>query len=368
MEAVAAARRLPASLLSVAAPAARAPASGLDADLRDQIRAHADLARLFHELGFDLEVADRARMLLASLKQAIRAEVDDVPALQAAVAAARSQAKASDMPFATADRELLDAVAAAGTNRAAILDLLCRDPAGVQLPFVERIPMVRNGAVSWRTPVDHVLIRRRPGDRAAFERRLDELDKLFVSRQGPHREPLRQQVLEALDRTRRDAQRENAYIPTSLQFLDRSVEAYLEAGTSAAAPSRFERLKQLLSRLTVAEQGAAAGDPVDAMTVTALANEFVSAGWLHVPSLTHRMVALLLAPSYVSVSGWYRRQRNQRMLTLLRQEIAEAHYDTGEVVRRLQQLEARGVFFSSLVYPLLRASPPPKAKAVARKR
>lgn len=338
--------------------------AGLDADLRLQIEANGDLAGLIRDLGFDADFADRVRSLVGGLKKAIRAEVDDVPALQAAVTAARSQAKASEMPFSSTDRELLDAVAAAGTNRAVILDLLGRDPVGVQLPFVERIPMLRNGIVSWRTPVDQVLVRRRPGDRAAFEHRLDELDTLFAFRQGPHREPLRQQVLEALDRTRRDAQREQAYIPTSLQFLDRSVEAYLEAGTSDAAPSRFERLKQLLSRLTAAERGATAGDPVDAKTVTALANEFVSAGWLHVPSLTHRMVALLLAPAYVSVSG-FRRRRYQRMLTLLRQEIAEVHYDAREVVRRLQHLEAHGAFFSSLVYPLLRATPPPKVKAAA---
>jgi len=351
-------------------PNARASSAGavdLDADLRLQIEANGDLARLIRDLGFDLDFAARVRTLVGGLKKAIRAEVDDVPALQAAVTAARSQAKASEMPFSSADRELLDAVAAAGTDRAAILDLLGRDPVGVQLPFVERIPMVRNGIVSWRTPVDHVLIRRRPRDRPAFEHRLDELDTLFAPRQGPHREPLRQQVLEALDRTRRDAQRDKAYIPTSLQFLDRCVEAYLEAGTSAAAPSRFERLMQVLRRLTAAEQGAAAGDPVDARTVTALANDLVSAGWLHVPSLTHRMVALLLAPAYVSVSGWFRRRRYQRMLTLLRQEIAEAHYDAGEVVRRLQHLEAGGAFFSSLVYPLLRATPPPKMKAAARR-
>ena len=347
--------------------ASSAAAVDLDADLRLQIEANADLARLIHDLGFDLDFADRVRSLVAGLKLAIHAEVDDVQALQAAVTAARSQAKAPEMRFSTADRELFDAIAAAGANRAAILDLLDRDPVGVQLPFVERIPLVRNGVVSWRTPVDHALIRRRPNDRAAFEHRLDQLDKLFAPRQGPHREPLRQQVLEALERTRRDAQREKAYIPTSLQFLDRSVEGYLEIGTSAAAPSRFERLMQVLRRLTVAERGAAAGDPVDAKTVAALANELVAAGWLHVPSLTHRMVALLLSPAYVSVSGWYRRRRFLRMLTLLRQEIAEAHYDAGEVVRRLQHLEAGGAFFSSLVYPLLRATPPPKVKAAARR-
>jgi hypothetical protein len=351
--------------LTVRAPAA--VAADLDADLRLQLQAHPDLARLVRDLGFDAEFADRARSLVAMLTRAIHAEVDDVPALQAAVAAARTQAKAPEMRFSSADRELLDAIAAAGTDRAAILELLGRAPVGVQLPFVERIPLVRNGVVSWRTPVDHVLIRRRPNDRAAFEQRLDELDALFAPPQGTHREPSRQQVLEALDRTRRDARRDQAYIPTSLQFLDRSVEAFLEVGTSAAAPARVDHLMKMLRRLTVAERAAAADEPLDAKTVTALANEFVATGWLHVPSLTHRMVALLLAPPYVSVSVWYRRRRFLRMLTLLRQEIAEAHYDAGEVVRRLQQFEAAGAFFSSLVYPLLRATPANRVKAVSRR-
>ena len=101
------------------ARASSVAAVDLDADLRLQIEANADLARLIHDLGFDLDFADRVRSLVAGLKLAVHAEVDDVQALQAAVTAARSQAKAPEMRFSTADRELFDAIAAAGANRAA---------------------------------------------------------------------------------------------------------------------------------------------------------------------------------------------------------------------------------------------------------
>jgi hypothetical protein len=112
---------------------------------------------------------------------------------------------------------------------------------------------------------------------------------------------------------------------TSRRRCSSSIErqAYLEIGTSAAAPSRFERLMQVLRRLTAAEQEPRRAIRSMRERWPRWRTSLVAAGWLHVPSLTHRMVALLLAPPYVSVSGWYRRRRFLRMLTLLRQEIAE---------------------------------------------
>ena len=86
------------------------------------------------------------------------------------------------------------------------------------------------------------------------------------------------------------------------------------------------------------------------------------------PSLTDRVVALLLAPPYISVSTWYRRRRFYSVLRLVRQEVMQGHYDSGEIVRRLQRLETQGAFFSSLVYPLLRLAAPSAGPAASTDR
>lgn len=345
-------------------PAAPALTPGeLDAAIRRQIEATRDLSALVRGLGFDVGFAASARGLVAGLKSAIRADVRDFAELEAAVASACAQMADGDACFDASDRALLDEVAAAGDDRDAVLRVLNRDPVAAQLPFIERIPVKRGGLVSWRTPVDETIVSKRPHDSAAFAQLLDELDAAFAKPQRSYREPKRKDVLEALERVRRDSQREHAYLPTSLRFLDQTVETFLAHGAASNSGARFEQLQSLLRRLTRAEHALAAGDPPGANDVATLASDYVVAAWLHAPSLTNRLVALLLAPSCISVSVWYRRRRFLRVVDLLRQEVADGHYDGTEVARRLQQLEAGGAFFSSLVYPLLRLSQAPKIKA-----
>jgi hypothetical protein len=62
------------------------------------------------------------------------------------------------------------------------------------------------------------------------------------------------------------------------------------------------------------------------------------------------------------MSIWYRRRRFQQMIGLLRQEVMQGHYDGSEIARRLQQLEAEGAFFSTLVYSTLRMAEIPQRR------
>jgi len=337
----------------------------LDADVRRQIWTAPDLRAYARDLGFDLDLDTQARALIAALKQTLRAEVDDVAALQAAVASARARVDGPGSRFEAEDHDLLEQVAAAGSDRAAILALLNRDPLNAPLPFVERIPMVRNGVTSWRTPVEHALIRRRPADLGAFERLAGELEAVFAAPQIGARELSRLQVADALDRVRRDGRRENAYVPTALQLLDRKVADFLACGAGPVAARRFEQLHALVRQLTERERALDADMAPETEHVTELASRYVATDWLHVRSLTDRIVALLLARPYVLVSIWYRRRRFYRVIALLRQEVMQGHYDGGEIARRLQRLETEGAFFSSLVYPALRIA---DAKPAAARR
>jgi hypothetical protein len=261
------------------------------------------------------------------------------------------------MRFEVVERDLLDRIAAAGDDQTRVLELLDRDPVNAQLPYLERLPIVRGGVVSWVAPVDHSVISKRPADLGPFEQRLGECEAMFARPERRHREPLRVEVRDALQRIRGEIRRERAYVPTALQFLDRKVEAFLASGTTPRAPARFERLLELLRRLAALEHTLEAGDEPDARLVTGMASDYLAAAWAHVPSLTDRVVSLLLAPPYVSVSVWRRRRRFLRVLVWLRAEIARGHYDRDEVTHRLQHLEAGGALFSSLVYPLLRSTP-----------
>ena len=330
----------------------------LDAEARYQIRTTPDLLELARTLGFDIERSARARELMDAIEASVHVEVADVAALQAAVATARSLAARAGASVDAAGRELLDRIAAAGTDRRAILDLLDRKALRAPLAFVEQIPVVRRGGeTAWLTPVDGALVRRRPADFDSFERLVRELDALFLEPERQTHEALRLEVRQALDRVLRDARRENAYLPTALTALDRRLREIESRGATPSAAARLTYLEGFLQRLIDVERGVANGPTPDAKTVTGLASEYAATRAVQVPSVSHRVVALLLAPPYVSVTRWFRRRRFLRALDLLRQEVARGHYDGVEVARRLQRLEADGAFFSSLVYTLLRLSP-----------
>jgi len=330
----------------------------LDAEARHQIRTTPDLRELARTFGFDIERSARARELMDAIESSVQVEVADIAALQAAVASARSLAARAGASVDAAGRELLDRIAAAGTDRRAILDLLDRNALRAPLAFVEQIPVARRGGTTWLTPVDGALVRRRPADFDRFEHLVRELDALFLEPERPTHEGLRLEVRQALDRVLRDARRENAYLPTALTALDRRLREIESRGATPSAAARLTYLEGFLRRLIDAERGVAEGPAPDAKTVTGLASEYAATRAVQVPSVSHRVVALLLAPPYVSVTRWFRRRRFLRALDLLRQEVARGHYDGVEVARRLQRLEADGAFFSSLVYSLLRLSPP----------
>src|SRR5262249_25966909 len=144
-------------------------------------------------------------------------------------------APAADRPrFRSENEALLRAVLAVRADRDAVLRLLNEDPADQLLPFVEQIPMLRNGEVIWRTPMDLALVRKRPVSRDRFERLLDELD--WLARSAPlRRKPAsRESVLAAIVRLRRDAARETAYLPTPLQTLASEVDGWLHRSLDPA--------------------------------------------------------------------------------------------------------------------------------------
>jgi hypothetical protein len=323
------------------------------AELRRTVDGSAELRGLYARLGFPLDVEGDCRRILDGLEGLVRTEIPDFAAFRAAVAEAQQGlAGDTEVRFLTEEVELLQEVARAGEDRDEVIRRLDRAPVRRLLPIVERIPQVRNGERIWRTPVELSLLRKRPADPAAFEKLLDDLDRLVRAGRPPRAEPLRADVLEAVVRTRRDARRENAYMPTSLKALEAAVEAWLLKAPPEARRRREELDALLLGMLRV-RRGADSREAARAQ-----AKRYADSPWMHTPWITAYALTNLLDAELAALPEEERNQPSSRTATLrwVRDEVASSHFDGEETIRRLRQQEERELYVHSLVYALLRMS------------
>lgn len=349
-------------------PSPPVPAAPVDeaAELRRTVDGSAELRGLYARLGFPPDVEEDCRRFLDGLEGLVRTEIPDFAAFRAAVAEAqRGLAGDTGGRFLAKEVELLHEVAGAGEDRGEVIRLLDRAPVRRLLPVVERIPQVRNGERVWRTPVELSLLRKRPADPAAFEKLLDELDRLVRAGRPPRAEPLRAEVIEALARVRRDARRENAYMPTSLKVLEAAVEAWLLKAPPEARRRREELDALLLDMLRV-RRGQANGAGVRE-AARAQAKRYADSPWMHTPWITAYALTNLLDAELSALPAEERGQSPSSQgssqaspraaaLRWVRDEVASSHFDGEETIRRLRQQEEKELFVHSLVYALLRMS------------
>ena len=342
-------------------PPPPSPAGPLDEpeDLPRTIDETPELRSLYARIGFPAEVERACGRILGELAGMVRTEIPDFGAFRAAVAEAERGLEAAPDAggaFLAEDVELLREVSAAGADPGEILRLLDRDPVRRLLPFVERIPLVRNGERIWRTPVELSLLRKRPADPERCERLLDELEKLVRTARIPRAEPARVEVLEAVTRARRDARRDGAYMPTSLRTLEAAVEAWLRAAPPEARRRRDDLDALLRGLLRV--RGARAGSQDLREAARSQAQTYAGAPWLHTPWLTACALANLLDAELSALPEEERKLPSPRAAVLrwVRDEVASSHFDGEETIRRLRQQEERELYVHSLVYALLRLS------------
>jgi hypothetical protein len=344
--------------LPAAPPAPPEPVVDEVTELHRTVDGSAELRGLYAKLGFPPDVEGDCRRILEGLEGLVRTEIPDFATFRAAVLEAeRGLAEDTEGRFLTEEAELLREVARAGEDRGEVIRLLDRAPVRRLLPVVERIPQVRNGERVWRTPVELSLLRKRPSDPAAFEKLLDELDRLVRAGRPPRAEPLRADVLEALARVRRDTRRENAYMPTSLKALQAAVEAWLLKAPPEARRRR-EELDALLLGMIRVRRGVESREAARAQ-----AKRYADSPWMHTPWITAYALTNLLDAELSALPAEERgqspsSQASPRAATLrwVRDEVASSHFDGEETIRRLRQQEERELFVHSLVYALLRMS------------
>lgn len=356
-----------------ASPEAAAPPWDEEAALRETVDATPELRALYGRLGYLPEVEREAERIVGEIKGLVRAEIPDFAAFGAALSeveaqlATGSEEDAERPRFRRENEALLRAVLAVRGDEEAVLRLLNEDPVDQLLPLVEQIPMVRNGEVIWRTPMELTLVRKRPSNPARFERLLDELDFLVRSARLRRRPTAREAVLAAIVRLRRDTARENAYLPTPMQALAAEVDGWLHRSQEPAVRRRREELDVLLRgllRLRHDLEAGVGGDLRDFReTSRAQAQLYAGQPWMQTPWLTTFALASLLDTELALLPAKERAQPTSPagVLRLVRDEVASRHYDSDETIRRLRQQEERGLFVHSLVYALLRMNRLPAA-------
>jgi hypothetical protein len=353
-----------------ASPAIAAPPWDEDAALREAVDSTPELCALYGRLGYLPEVERDAERIVGEIKGLVQAEIPDFSAFGAALTEVEAQlAPAGDEEperprFRRENEALLRAVLAVRGDEAAVLRLLNEDPVDQLLPLVEQIPMVRNGEVIWRTPMELTLVRKRPSNPARFERLLDELDWLVRSARLRRRPTARESVLAAIVRLRRDTARENAYLPTPVQALIAEVDGWLHRSQEPVVRRRREELDGLLRGLLRLRHDLEAGGGGDLReTARAQAQLYAGQPWMQTPWLTTFALANLLDTELALLPAKERAQPTSPagVLRLVRDEVASRHYDSDETIRRLRQQEERGLFVHSLVYALLRMNRLPAA-------
>ena len=321
-----------------------------------------ELRDLLARLGYNPRLETESARLMAGLKSSIRAEITDYAAFQSAVAAA--VLRRGTVSPAAGNFALLDSLSeTADVNSAQAI--LNADPIDGQVPFIEQIPVAKGGQLTWRSPVDHSLIRRRPVDVPRFVEAAGELERLYSEPYPARSEAMRLEVLDAIARLRRELDRDKSYLPTPLQFLETKLQDYKTKSLSQEAADLTRTVFGMIERLSGLRCALAAPGRNDtwelAGQVAAQAALYLARPGIQIPWLTNCVLGLALHEKLTGATGQRVSKRNRKKMELIRRELAAGYYDGTETARRLHRMEGCGFDVISLVYTLLRLHTPSAA-------
>lgn len=330
------------------------------------IEATPELITLFEKLGYSAKVDREATELLIELKSLIRTEIIDFEAFNKALNEISNQLVDEQISnkYRLEDNKLLNEILTVKEDLTKMLEILNRNPIYDLLPFVEQIPFYKNGELVWRPPVEHSLIRKRPSNTDLFARLLEKLKLLFSTIKNPQSKVLREDVLEAIEKLSRDLQKPTAYMPTPIKTLEEKIAAYIASAPSEAVQAKKEILSNLLAEQLILrhkyrfEANIEKILPIaESKTYRELAQQhikkYLDTSFLQIPWLSNYLLLTLLNSELAFLAS-KETEENSNILQIIYQEINNDYFDGGETIRRLRQLEDKGLYLSSLIYPLLR--------------
>jgi hypothetical protein len=326
--------------------------------IEELVADNSSAAALFSALGRDPGLRQHSESLLSEMKSLVRAEVSDFPAFCDSVRAAAGRRNAPGKLFDVRNRELFDALLAAGDNERAVVDLLNRNPVHEQVPFIEQVPIARNGETIWLTPVEHPLIQKRTSDPVLFQQKLSKLESLYSFPHPLRRDPPRTRILDAILQLRREIQRENPYLPSALKTLQSRLAVFDKESIEPAAVAAAETLSRLLLgceriQMQCRQTWLTRRDRASLRQQAAeFASCYLALPVLHQVWLTSHLLVTLLAPALWESVRWLGFGLAKEV-GLIRNELRTGSYDRTELATRVRHLESEGLYVSSLVFPLL---------------
>jgi hypothetical protein len=317
------------------------------------IREIPELKQLAASLGYDPELEEEVARVMRELKAQIRADITAFDDFCLKIRAAAEQSPGYEVP----DRALLEEILAAGPDSGAVLAILNRDPVNQQLPYIERVPVLKGGGVTWLTPMQHPNIEKRPADVHQFTSLIGQLETLFAAPHTGRDDQHRLEVQETIARIRRELSREKPYLPSLLQTLDARIYTWLNVSRGSPSQRSLKRLLELLSQLEQVRWACENGQHCHGLASTAAkaAGAYQEDEKLRSRWLTDYLLSVLLAEPLVQTTAWLDGPARKR-LRLIRSEILSGSYGAECLQGRIRRLEDDGLYASSLVYLLLGAA------------
>jgi len=335
---------------------------------------HEEVQALYENTGHSPRLEQKARQLLRALRGTVTVEIPDYDAFRDAVEEAReAMARLSDREAVAdaqsqADMEeaeaLLNDVWAHRDDPNSVRQTLEEAPIARQLPYVERVPVMRDGRVHWRSPARVSVLRKRPADPEKFRRLLSQFSRLVKTTNLSRPTDLIEDVRTVIGRLRHTGDDADTYVPTLLNRLEEATGRWLDAAPRPKWRARKEQLDACM--LDLHRLAAARSFVIEVETpprrptreaareryqdiVMSRTEEYLDTPWMQCHWLTDQLLAHLLTVEVSKASGTARKR-----LSTVENEVRTRRYDPAESIRRLRQHEETSGFVQSLVFALLR--------------
>lgn len=347
-------------------------------DLIEFLLENKDLHDIFLRYGYSAELDKKAREVIETIKRHIRVEIPDFTEFTKAILAVENQIEQHFSSSEELKQEILERVKI-GTffhrvknaldSKAAVLDILNENPLEDFLPFLEQMPVVRQGKLTWMTPNSVTVLRKHPPYKDECRSLLFKLDTMFKDSGLPKSPEMRKEILDLISRLMRDLDSTRAYLPTTVLLLERKISDGLD---SSATPGERNRKKLLTELITDIQRlrfsygirrstfKVLSTDEIEhfAYVVKKQAQQYLDAPWMHSTIISGYLVSNFLEAE--NLMSRYKGENvgvsdnAKKILRLISEEIDSGFFDGEDILRRLYYLESQGMYIHTMVHALIR--------------
>ncbi len=347
-------------------------------DLIEFLLNNKDLHDIFLRYGYSAELDKKAREVIETIKRHIRVEIPDFAEFTRSILAVEQQIEQhfsssselkSEIETRITKGTLFYKVKNSLDSKANVLELLNENPLEDFLPFLEQMPVVRQGKLTWMTPNSVTVLRKHPPYKDECRSLLFKLDLMFKESGLPKSPEVRKEILDLITRLMRDLDSTRAYLPTSVLLLERKITDGLD---SAASPGELNRRKLLTELITDIQKlrfsygirrstfKVLSTDEIEhfSYVVKKQAQQYLDSTWMHSTILSGYLVSNFLEAenlmSRYKGENFTVNDNAKKILRLISEEIDSGFFDGEDILRRLYYLESQGMYIHTMVHALIR--------------